>query len=155
MSHALVGDFSSTATREVKRSKVAQSCPTLCNPMGCSLSGSSVHGVFPTRTVEWVTISFSRGSSQPRDWTRVSCIAGRDALPSEPPGKPSDCFYAEFDPFLIFSQGKKNQTLKRIKCFNVYETHLGRLAKRQIFQCNNQRFWFSRWSQTILKEVPT
>ena len=55
----------------------AQSCPTLCDPMDCSLPGSSVHGILQARILEWVAISFSRGSSQPRDQTRVSCIAGR------------------------------------------------------------------------------
>ena len=58
-------------------SEVAQSCPTLCNPMDCSLPGSSVHGIFQARVLKWVAISFSRGSSQPRDWTRVSCITSR------------------------------------------------------------------------------
>ena len=60
-----------------KESEVAQSCPTLCNPMGCSLPGSSVHGIFQARVLAWVAISFFRGSSQPRDRTWVSCIAGR------------------------------------------------------------------------------
>ena len=46
---------------------VAKSCRTLCNPMDCSLPGSSVHGIFQTRILEWVAISFSRGSSPPRD----------------------------------------------------------------------------------------
>ena len=45
--------------------------------MDCSLPGASVHGVFQARVLEWVTISFSRGSSQTRDWTWVSCIVGR------------------------------------------------------------------------------
>ena len=58
-------------------SAFAQSCPTLCDPMDCSLSGSSVHGIFQVRVLEWIAISFSRGSSQPRDWTQVFCIAGR------------------------------------------------------------------------------
>ena len=44
-----------------------QSCCTLCDPMGCSLPGSSVHGIFQARILEWVAISSSRGSSQPRD----------------------------------------------------------------------------------------
>ena len=68
-------------------SEVAQSCPTLCNPMDCSLSGSSVHGIFQARVLEWIAISFSRGSSQPRNRTWVSALQA-DALPSEPPGKP-------------------------------------------------------------------
>ena len=57
--------------------EVSQSCLTLCNPMDCSLPGSSVHGFFQARVPEWVSISFSRGSSQPRDRAWVSCTAGR------------------------------------------------------------------------------
>ena len=45
-----------------------------CNPMDCSLSGSSVHRISQARILEWVVISFSRGSSQPRDQTHISCI---------------------------------------------------------------------------------
>ena len=48
-----------------------------CNPMDYSLPGSSVHGIHQARILEWVAIPFSRGSSRPRDWTWVSCIAGR------------------------------------------------------------------------------
>ena len=59
-----------------KESEVAQSCLTLCDPVDCSLPGSSVHGIVQARILEWVTISFSRGSSQPREWTRVSCTGG-------------------------------------------------------------------------------
>ena len=56
---------------------VTQSCPTLCDPMDCSLPGSSIYGIFQARVLEWVAIAFSRKSSQPRDRTRVSRIAGR------------------------------------------------------------------------------
>ena len=56
---------------------VAWSCPTLCDPMDCSPPGSSVHGILQARRLKWVGIPFSRGSSWPRDQTRVSCIAGR------------------------------------------------------------------------------
>jgi len=59
------------------KSEVTQSCPTLCNPMDCSLSGSSVPRIFQARVLEWIAISFTRRSSQPRDWTRASLIAGR------------------------------------------------------------------------------
>ena len=45
--------------------------------MGCSLTGSSIHGIFQARMLEWVAISFSRRSSWPRDWTPVSLIVGR------------------------------------------------------------------------------
>ena len=60
-----------------KKSEATQSCLTLCDPMDCSLPGSSVHGIFNARVLEWVAIYFSRGSSRPRDWIPVSCIAGR------------------------------------------------------------------------------
>ena len=56
---------------------VTQLCPTLCDPMDCRLLGSSVHGILQSRILEGVAIPFSRGSSQPRDQTQVSCIAGR------------------------------------------------------------------------------
>ena len=56
---------------------VAQSCPTLCNPMNCGPPGSSVHGILQARILEWIAIPFSRGSSRPRDRTWVSCIANR------------------------------------------------------------------------------
>ena len=58
-------------------SEVTQLCPTFCNPMDCSLPGSSIHGIFQARILEWIAISFSRRSSQPRDWTQVSRIVGR------------------------------------------------------------------------------
>ena len=58
-------------------SEVTQSCPTLCDPMDCSPPGSSVHGIFQAWILEWGAISFSRGSSRPRDGTWVSCIVGR------------------------------------------------------------------------------
>ena len=52
--------------------KVIQSYPTLCEPMD-----DTVYGILQARMLEWVAIPFSRGSSQPRDWTQVSHIAGR------------------------------------------------------------------------------
>ena len=57
----------------------AQSCLTLCDPTDCSPPGPSVHGILQTRILEWVAISFSRGSSPSRDWTPISCI-GRQIL---------------------------------------------------------------------------
>ena len=60
-----------------EKKEVAQSCPTLCDPVDCSPPGSSIHGILQARILEWVAISFSRGSSWPRDQTQVSRIAGR------------------------------------------------------------------------------
>jgi len=56
---------------------VAPSCPTLCNPMDCSLPGSSSMGILQAGILERVAYPFSRGSFQPRNRTGVSCIAGR------------------------------------------------------------------------------
>ena len=68
------------------QSEVAQLCPTLWDSMDCSPPGSSVHGIFQARILEGVTISFSRGSSQPRDQTWISCITDR-FFTAEPSGK--------------------------------------------------------------------
>ena len=66
----------------VQFSSVAQSCPTLCDPTDCNPPGSSVHGIFQARILEWVVISSSRGSLQPRDQTHISCVSctGRNIL---------------------------------------------------------------------------
>ena len=61
----------------VKESEVAQLCLTLCDPMDRSPPGSSIHGIFQARVLEWGAIAFSRESSQPRDQTRVSRVVGR------------------------------------------------------------------------------
>ena len=58
----------------MKKVLVTQSCLTLCDPMDCSPSGSPVHANFQPRILEQVVIPSSRGSSQPRDWTCISCI---------------------------------------------------------------------------------
>ena len=55
----------------------AQSCLTLCDLIDCSQPGSSVHGILPARMLKWVAVSSSRGSSQPRDRTHISCIGRR------------------------------------------------------------------------------
>ena len=77
--------YQSYKTMKVKVS-VIQSCLTLCDPTDCSPPGSSVHGILKARILEWVAIPSSRGSSQPRDRTQVSCIA--DSVLSEPRRKP-------------------------------------------------------------------
>ena len=55
--------------------KLLQSCPTLCDPMDCSLPGSSVQGILQARILEWVAIASSRGSSQPKDRTSISYVS--------------------------------------------------------------------------------
>ena len=61
----------------IHKTVVTQSCPTLWDPMDCRPPGSSVHGILQARILEWLAISFSRGSSWPRNQTQISCIAGR------------------------------------------------------------------------------
>ena len=77
--------YPSVQVESESESEVAQSYPTLCDPVDCSPPGSSIHGILQARVLERVAISFSRGS-RPRDRTQVSRIAG--TLNSEPPGKP-------------------------------------------------------------------
>ena len=67
-----------------------------CDPMDCGPPGSSVHGILQARTLEWVAIPFSRGSSWPRDQTHTSCI-DRWFHTTEPPGKPELVF-----PWIVF-----------------------------------------------------
>ena len=71
-----------------------QSCPTFCDHMDRSLTDSSVHSVLQVRILEWVAISYSRGSSWPRDWTHVSCISctAGGFLTAIPSGLPSENF---------------------------------------------------------------
>ena len=54
-----------------------QMCPNVCDSMGCSLPGFTVHGIFQARIPDWAVITYSRGSFQSRDQTCISCIAGR------------------------------------------------------------------------------
>ena len=70
---------------------LAKSCPTLCDLMDCGPAGSSVHEISQARILEWVAISFPRGSSQPTDQTRISCKFPElqaDSLPLSQPRKP-------------------------------------------------------------------
>ena len=67
---------------------VAKSCPTLFDPMDCSLPGFSVHGILQAIILEWVAIPFSRDLPDPGIEPRFPALQA-DSLPSEPPGKPS------------------------------------------------------------------
>ena len=72
------------------------SCLTLCNPIDCNPPSFSVHGIFQAEILEWVAIPSSSGSSQPRDWTRISFHFLHwqvDSLPLAPPGKPHSLQY--------------------------------------------------------------
>ena len=83
---------------------VAKSCPSFCDPMDYSPPGSSLHGISQARILEWVAISFCRGSSRPRDQTHVSCIS-RWIFTTEPSGKPRSrvLYVIVRGPYLTFS----------------------------------------------------
>ena len=70
-------NISALATWKWSESEVTQSCPMLCDPMDCSPPGSSIHGIFQARGLEWSATAFSRGYSGPSDQTQVSHIVGR------------------------------------------------------------------------------
>ena len=86
---------------------ITQSCPTLCDPLNCSLPGSSVLGILQARVLEWVAIFFSRGSSRP--W--ISYTAGR-FFTTESPGKPWNPILETWDsvrqPGLMNNYGLRN-----------------------------------------------
>ena len=75
--------------------KSLQSCPALCNLMDCSPPGTSAHGILQARILEWIAMPSSRGSSQPRDWTLVSCIQAVTL----PPGKLKSVIHTYIYPF--------------------------------------------------------
>ena len=85
----------------------AQSCPTLCNPIDCSPPDFPVHRISQAKILEWVAISFSRGSFRSRDHTCISCIAG-GFFTTEPPGKPM---------YLSVSMKVKVKFLSRVRLF--------------------------------------
>ena len=98
-------------------SLAAKLCTTLCSAIDCSPPGSSVHGIFQARILEWVAISFSRGSFQPRNQTHVSCLAGR-FFTTEPPGKPSYLYST------IFKKGESWHSIQRQRGKQVKEAFL-------------------------------
>ena len=132
-----------------KESEVAQSCLTLCDPMDCSLPGFSVHGIFQARVLEWVAISFSRGSSWPRDWTQVSHIVGRCftlwATRKTLDGKESACNAGDLGLVLESgrSPGKGNGYLLQYSCL---ENPMGRGTWRAtVYNWATDTFTFPWW----------
>ena len=80
VSHVHNLKFSSKHVEKMRKKKkvkllVAEPCPALCNRLDCGPPGSYIHGILQVTILEWVAISFSRGSSWPRDQTLIPCIA--------------------------------------------------------------------------------
>ena len=109
----------------------AQSCLTLWDSMDCSPPGSSVHGIFQPRILEWVAISSPRGSSWPRNQTCISCI-GRQTLyhwATEPPGKLTLEYYSAM---------KKNEILP----FAATWMNIEGIILREISQRTKSIVWY-------------
>ena len=119
---------------------VTQSCPTLCNPMDCSLPYSSIHGVFQARVLEWVAISFSRGSSQPRDQTWVSRIvvrcftiwATREVTLFQSRSKYKMIPRIKFKPYHVISGSTWQEPMNKINKMSAFLLHVSVLNALQI-----------------------
>ena len=114
--------------------KVTQSCRTLCNPMDYT-----VHEILQARILEWVSFPFSRGSSQPRDWTQVSCIAGRFftswATRREKQGSMNDWMWTALE-------GEESKTMPRIWAWLFISV--------QLLSC----VWLSATPWTEIRQAP-
>ena len=114
---------------------VTQSCLTLCDPLDYRLPSSSVHGILQARILEWVAIPFPRGSSQPKDRTQVSCIAGGFFNDWATPGKPEYVERWEYSK----CQQRKEANSKSLKNFPFWGTTLVDPGSRGI--CRNETFF--------------
>ena len=117
---------------------VTQLCLTLCDPMDCSPPRSSVRGILQARTLEWVAISSSRGSSWPRDRTRVSfvsCTAG-GFFTTESLDKPTPCIYCR-------TKGTHCYILS-CRCENILTLHSSLFSTRCPHTCEDLRLACSR-----------
>ena len=146
-------------------SEVAQSCLTLCDPMDCSLPGSSLHGILQARVLEWIAISFSRGSSQPRDRTRVSLIPGRRFnlwATREAPVTVNGIYWNKLNPLFglfresiqiiilkFFSKGSKQLISATVRICKALPTFLHPFA--MTFKCD---FWL-HWRESREKMIQT
>ena len=114
------------------RFKSLQACPTLCNPMDCSPPGASVHGVLWARVLEWVAMSFSRESSQPRDQTwvsHVSCTSRQVLKHQHRLGLTTVCGHLPFSStFSSSSDSSQSETSFSFLCLPI--TGIGRRKKK-------------------------
>ena len=84
---------------------VTQMCLTLWDPMNCSLPGFSVHGIFKARILKWVAISYSKGHSQPTDWTWIFCVSSKWILY---PCTTWECFAINLTKYDLYEENYKN-----------------------------------------------
>ena len=113
---------------------VAESSLTLCNPMDCSWSGSSVHGILQARILEWVAISFSRGSCQPRDQTWSPALQADSLLLSR---RERHCFIYNSPIWLYYFESDPKGTF-------LVNFHLGNWGFRRQMKCPFSALWQPR-----------
>ena len=116
-----------------------QSCRTFCSPLKCSPPRSSVHGILQARILEWVAISFSQGSSRPRDWTQIPHFAGRrfnlwatrEALPN------TDTWFLPL-PLLTEKLGNVRALVGAVagQCQSVHSRHYKLMHSVLFYQCS-------------------
>ena len=123
------------AQREREREReVAQSCPTLCDLMDCSLPGSSVHGIFQARVLEWIAVPFSKESSRPRDRTWVSHIVDRCCTVCDLSQRSRNCAYI---------------------CICVCRASLAAQRIKRLPAVQETQVWSLGWQDSLEKEMAT
>ena len=116
----------------------AQSYPTLCNPKDCSPPGYSVHAIFQARILEWVAISYSRGSSRPGDWTSpLSSALLVDSLPAKSSGKPGWGYTGFNVPYALFGA----LPLQSWRCSSCWLTYSEKLKKNTMLETYNLQLY--------------
>ena len=123
--------------------KVAQLCPTLYDPMGCI-----VHGILQARILEWVAFPFSRGSSQPRNWTRVSCIPDRFCTKWAYQGSPKED-QREVEQTRSLRKSTENTMSHSGRCYNITPYWWERRSSfTQYKPCRHLRWNSLIWAKT-------
>ena len=127
-----------------KESEVTQSCPPLCDPMDCSLPGSSVHGILQARILEWVALPFSREPSQASIKHRFRTLQA-DSLPAELPGKwpqpPPQISVSDKDKRKVLGAGQ-SQLWEVIRKSRVNKSKVVTEIYGHIFSIDKSLLWF-------------
>ena len=137
---------------------LSHSVVSLSDHMGYSPPSSSVHGIFQVKTLEWVAISFTRGSSQPRDRTRISCVSctGRWILYHWARGHAQSYWWSEVKslshvrlfatPWTVAYQAPPSMGFSRQECWNGLPTH----KCYQIWVQFTVSLWWRSWVSWLL-----
>ena len=129
--------------------KVTQSYPTLCDPMDYA-----VLGILQARILEWVTFLFSRGSSQPRDWTRCPALQA-DSLPAEPQGKPKNIGVGSLSLLQrIFPTQESNRGLLHCRWILYQLNYQGSSVKLRLYSKKGSFYFYSVYFLTSRSGQP-